>query len=289
MNLRFEALSLNLGGRQVLRNISGAFARGEVTVILGANGAGKTMLLSCLAGLRTPDSGELLLGERALGQWSARARARHIGLLPQQGMIHWDISVRALVALGRLPHHERWGRRRWGRGKLWGSAAAQTVQAGQVGQAVQTGQAADQAAIATAMQQSDCAHLAERRVQRLSGGERARVLLARLLAGEHDWLLADEPLANLDLAHQLDVIDCLGLAAKAGAGVVLVLHDLTHAARLADRLVIMKQGRILAAGPCRATLTPGILAEAFDIAVHITCDSDGLPVIVPMSRARLGA
>lgn len=255
MGLRFEQLSLTLRGRPVLTGASGAFAPGKVSVVLGANGAGKSTLLSCLAALRRADAGQVLLDERPLQAIPAQERARRIGLLPQQGDIHWNVNVRALVALGRLPHHGRWGR-----------------------------SAADEAAIDEAMALTDCSQFAARKAQRLSGGEQARVLLARVLAGKPEWVLADEPLASLDPAHQLDAINCFRAAAAAGAGVVLVLHDLTQAARIADHLIVMKGGGIIASGPAAEVLTPAVLEAAYGVRVHIGRDETGAPVLAPMAR-----
>lgn len=256
MDIRFDALSLTLRGRPILLDVSGYLQKGKVTVILGANGAGKSSLLSCLASLRTPDSGTVFLGDQPLASIPAEVRARRIGLLPQQADIHWEINVRALVALGRLPHQGRWGK-----------------------------SAGDDAAIAKAMAQTDCTQFADRKALRLSGGEQARVLLARVLAGEPDWVLADEPLANLDPAHQMDAVSCLKDVAQGGAGVVLVLHDLTQAVRIADHVIIMKAGRIQAAGTCAQVLTHDQLAEAFGVTVHINTDAQGAPIITPISRA----
>jgi iron complex transport system ATP-binding protein len=261
MDIRFDALSLTLRGRPVLRDVSGHLQKGKVTVILGANGAGKSTLLSCLAGLRIPSSGSVMLGDTPILEIPSDARARHIGLLPQQVDIHWEINVRALVALGRLPHQ--------GRLRKWSGESAD-----------------DTAAITKAMVQTDCTQFAERKALRLSGGEQARVLLARVLAGEPDWVLADEPLANLDPAHQMDAISCLKDVARAGAGVVLVLHDLTQAARIADHVIIMKQGRIQAAGSSAQALTHAQLAQAFGVSVHIGKDEHGAPIITPVGRAQ---
>lgn len=255
MALRFDHLSLSLRGRPVLRDVSGGFSPASVTVVLGANGAGKSTLLSCLAALRVSDSGAVTLGSKPVFTIPPMERARHIGLLPQQADIHWNINVRALVALGRLPHHGRWGR-----------------------------SAADEAAIDDAMAQTDCSQFAARKAQRLSGGEQARVLLARVLAGKPDWVLADEPLANLDPAHQLDAMACFRAAASGGAGVVLVLHDLTQAARIADHLIVMKEGGIIASGPAADVLTPAVLEAAYGVRVHIGQDGTGAPVIAPMAR-----
>lgn len=253
--LSFNDLSLSLRGRPVLRHVSGALSPGEVTVILGANGAGKSTLLACLAGLRLPDAGTVRLDGAALHAMPARDRAKIVGLLPQQADIHWNLDVRALVALGRLPHSGGWGT-----------------------------SPADQVAIDAALAETDTLHLSARKAQRLSGGEQARVLLARVLAGEPRWILADEPFASLDPAHQLDAAACLRRASDAGVGVALVLHDLTQAARLADRVIVMKDGAILAAGNVAQVMTAEVLERAYGVRVHAGHDDGGAPLIVPVAR-----
>lgn len=255
MDMTFDGVSLNLRGRQILDTITGKLSQGRVTVILGANGAGKSTLLSCLAGLRHPDSGRISIGGRDINALDRLERARMIGLLPQQGDIHWDVDVTALVSLGRMPHRGRWGM-----------------------------SAADHQAIDAAMAATDCTHLAKRKALRLSGGEQGRVLLARVLAGEPQWLLADEPLASLDPAHQLDVLDRLKQCARTGAGVAVVLHELTHAARIADDILVLKEGQVLAQGPRDQVLTPEILAKAYGVEVHIGLSPTGDMMVVPIRR-----
>ncbi len=255
MGLACSGLHLNLRGRPVLRGISARFEPGKVTVILGANGAGKSTLLACLSALREADAGAVTLDGTAIASIPAKDRARRIGLLPQKAEIHWDIDVRALVALGRIPHHGRWGEN-----------------------------AADRQAIDAAMAATDITHLSSRKAQRLSGGEQARALLARALAGQPAWLLADEPLANLDPAHQLDALSRLKACAAQGMGVVLVLHDLSHAARVADQVLLLKDGAVLAAGSPDTVLTAELLAQAFGITVHVGHGADGTRYIVPASR-----
>ena len=256
MDLRFENLALALRGRCVLAGVSGAIQGGAVTVILGANGAGKSSLLACLAGLRVADHGAVMLDDKPLAVLPPVERARLIGLLPQQADVHWNINVRTLVALGRLPHRGRWG----------------------LGPQ-------DEAAIDRAMAATDCLALASRKAQRLSGGEQARVLLARVLAGEPRWILADEPFASLDPAHQIDAAECLREAARQGAGVAVVLHDLTQAARLADRVIVMKAGEVIAAGTVAEVMTPLVLEAAYGVRVHCGQDGDGAPLIVPVGRS----
>lgn len=255
MDIAFDAVSVALRGRLVLNRMSGVLRHGRVTAILGPNGAGKSTLLSCLTGLRRPDSGQITLGARAIASLDRRERGRTIGLLPQHGDVHWDVSVQTLVALGRFPHRGGWGE-----------------------------SAHDAAAVTAAMAATDCTHLAERTVQRLSGGEQGRVLLARVLAGEPDWLLADEPLAGLDPAHQLDVLDRLKSVALNGAGVAIVLHDLTQTARIADDVIILNAGTVVAAGPRETALTKENIATAYGVDVHIGETSSGAPLIVPTCR-----
>lgn len=255
MDLRADHLSFERRGRRVLSDVSLRFLPGTISVIIGPNGAGKSTLLSCLAGLHIPSAGTVLIDDEPLHSLTGRARARRIGLLDQKADIHWNIEARALVALGRLPHQGRWGP-----------------------------DATDEAAIDAAMERTDCAHLARRPAQELSGGEQGRVLLARVLAGEPEWLLADEPLANLDPVHQLDAMTCLREVATGGVGVVMVLHDLTQAARIADQIIVLDDGAIAAAGAPDAVLTPDVLAKVFHVRVHVATGPDGKPILTPIAR-----
>ena len=253
--LRAESVSLQLGGACILDRVEAVFAPGRVTAVLGPNGAGKSTLLACLAGLRAPDAGCVSLDGTPVLDLDRRNRARRIGLLPQASEVAWDIDVRTLVGLGRFPHRARWG-----------------------------DTDADRTAIDDAMRATDTAAVAARGVASLSGGERARVLLARVLAGQPDWLLADEPLAHLDPAHALDVLDRLRDVARGGAGVIVVLHDLGHAARVADDVVLLRAGRVAAAGPTGDVLTPARIAATYGIAAAVELRADGLRSIVPLYR-----
>lgn len=196
-----------------VQDVSASLEPGTITAICGPNGAGKSTLLAALAGLLAPDSGEAHLNGQSLSAMASRERAQRIGYLPQDGEVAWDVNVRTLVALGRLPH---------------GDSAAAPVEG--------------------AMAALDLNHLVDRPVSQLSGGERARALLARVLAGVPEWVLADEPLAALDLAHQMRLISHLRTVADRGAGVVLVLHDLALAMNHADRVIVLDTGRIAADG-----------------------------------------
>jgi iron complex transport system ATP-binding protein len=253
--LEARDVSVSLGAgparRTVLSNASLAQRRGEITAIIGPNGAGKSTLLACLAGLRAPDSGAVTLAEVSLLRMAARERGQRIGFLPQVAEVNWDIDVATLVSLGRLPHQGRWGQ-----------------------------SATDEAAIASALEATDTAQFTSRVVSTLSGGERARALLARVLAGEPEFLLADEPLANLDPRHQFESLTLMRKVVERGAGVVLVLHDLAHAMRVADRVVMMDHGQIVADGAPDAVLTPERIAAVYRVTSHAVTLADGSPGLV---------
>jgi len=255
MELRIEAASVALGGRQVLDAIAADLAPGRITAILGPNGAGKSSLIKAMAGLIVPRGGTVTLDGRDVARIDPRERARLIGYLPQDGAAAWNIAAAELVALGRLPH----------RSPFAGASAE------------------DEAAVTRALAATETTHLASRAVNELSGGERARVLLARVLAGEPRWLLADEPLASLDPAHQLDILARLRGVADGGAGVVIVLHDLGHAASVADDVLLLKAGRVAAFGPVAEVLTEQRVAEVFEVKVRWV-DTDEGRMLVPVGR-----
>ncbi len=224
--------SLSLTNR--LNGITAQFRAGEVTAICGPNGAGKSTLLACLAGLLNADAGQVMLDGSALAALPAQQRARAIGYLPQSPEVAWDVSVETLVSLGRLP---------------WKDAPAPDAQA----------------AIDAAIAAMDLDAFRHRRVSRLSGGERARALMARVLATAPAWLLADEPLANLDLAHAAALVARLRQQADEGKGVVLVLHDLATAMNHADRVLVLNRGELAADGPPEQALSEAVIARVWDV------------------------
>lgn len=226
--MMLAAHDISLAGR--LEGVTLELRPGEVTAICGPNGAGKSSLIACLAGLLRPDSGRVTLGGEPLETFAAHHCAQQIGYLPQSGEIAWDVSVETLVALGRLP---------------WPGDGARAVEA--------------------ALAAMDLGDLRARPVSCLSGGERARVLLARVLAGEPAWLLADEPLAMLDLAHSQALLAMLRTEAQAGRGVAVVLHDLAAAMNRADRVVVLDSGRVVADGPPAQALTEAVLSEVWQV------------------------
>jgi iron complex transport system ATP-binding protein len=231
--LAAEGLSLMLGGRAVVDDVSLQLHAGQTVALVGPNGAGKSSLLRLLAGLREPDLGRVQLRGRPLGSWPSRQRAQQLAWLSQQGEADGDIAVQDVVGLGRLP-----------RAGLFGSLGAE-----------------DHAAVQQAMAETECEAFATRRLRDLSGGERQRVLLARALAVSAPVLLLDEPVTHLDAPHQRALMRSLALRARDGQAVMAVMHELTHALA-ADRLLVMHHGRLVADGPAA---DPGLRAALVDV------------------------
>lgn len=246
--LSCDGLTVRVGNRgdaaTLLHDVNLGLEAGDLLGIVGTNGAGKTTLLRALAGLAHPGAGRVLLSGRPLQDWPSDARARRLAYLPQGHVVHWPLPGREVVALGRLPH---------------GDAE----------------QAAGHAAISAAMQATDTQAFANTQVQALSGGERARLMLARVLAGEPAVILADEPLAALDAAHQLHMLALLRAQAQAGRAIALVLHDLALAARFCTRVVVLQQGRVVADGVPADVLNARLIADAFGVqAVRVLHDGE---------------
>jgi len=252
--LRAAGLTFERGGRRILDSIAVQFASGSVTAVLGPNGAGKSTLLSCMVGLLRPSHGAVDLDETPLVSLAADERARRIAFLPQIAEISWPVDVATLVALGRIPFRHR------------------------------ASDAENEAAVRRAMQATRTTQWSQRTVTSLSGGERARVLLARVLAGESAWILADEPFVGLDPAHQFEAADLLRSLATQGHGVVLTIHDLALAARIADRVVVLHHGRIVADGTPEAALTPPTLREVYGIDAQWVARERGTPLIAIHGR-----
>jgi iron complex transport system ATP-binding protein len=236
-----QGLSVSLGRRPVLGPIDLALRPGGLTVVVGPNGAGKSTLLRSLAGLIAPDRGSVALNGTALARLRVSERARTIAYLPQGGTIAWPLPVAQVVALGRLPHGE--------------TPEALPDRGRQ--------------AVAAALAQVGLEGFETRAATELSGGERARTLLARALAVEAAVLLADEPVAALDPRHQLVVLDVLRSRARLGGIVVAVMHDLALAARFADAIVLLEAGTIRAHGTPESVLTAARIAENFGIVARV--------------------
>jgi iron complex transport system ATP-binding protein len=241
LTITLESISVEIGGTNILNGISGSLKRGRVTALIGPNGAGKTTLLRAVLGLQPHHSGTINIDGVSASTLSTNERARRLAYLPQSGAPHWNISARELVGLGRLP---------------WRGTA-------------------QDAAVTAALTATDTLQFADRLINTLSGGERARVMLARVLAGESEWIFADEPLANLDPRHQRDVM--LRLKATAhdeGKGVVVVVHELSAAADIADDVVILKGGRLIG-----TTLDAATLEAAFEMPFDLIPHGNSIAVL----------
>jgi iron complex transport system ATP-binding protein len=241
-------LSLSLGGQAILKQVDLTVAKGEMLGLIGPNGAGKTTLLRILAGLVIPDEGSLQLEEQPYHALDAQFRAKKIAYLSQNGTAHWPLTVERLIELGRIPHLGSW----------------------------QEPNQHDMAIISDIMQQTDTLHLKARTFDTLSGGERARVLLARAMVSEPEILLADEPVAALDPAHQLDVMALLQNHCKKGGSVVVILHDLSLASHYCHRLQLILNGAVIAVGAASEVLTEKNLKQAYQITARTSHSSSTL-------------
>jgi iron complex transport system ATP-binding protein len=251
MRLEVRSLTVDLGARRALEGIDLSPAPGRLTALIGPNGAGKTTLLRAMAGLARPVAGGVVLNAASLARMRASERAKAVAYLPQGGAVAWPLPVVNVVALGRLPH----------------------------GEEPDNLPPSGREAVATALRSVGLEGFEDRPATSLSGGERTRMLLARALATQAPVLLADEPVAALDPRHQLIVLEVLRARARAGATVVAVLHDLNLAARFADDIVLLEQGKIVASGPPEAVLTEARLASGFGIRARVARDADGLSVV----------
>lgn len=251
-----EGLSVRRGDRTALADVGFAARPGEFLVALGPNGAGKSTLLRALAGLQ-PHAGQIRLGGVDLAAIAPRARARRVAWLAQEGAAHWPLPARDIVALGRTP---------------FGAPGAQLS-------------GADAEAVERAMAACDVLGFADRPVAELSGGERARVLLARALAVEADLLLVDEPVAALDPAHRLMVMARLADVARAGRIVIAVLHDVGLALRAAGRLLLIDAGRLAADRPVAGAFADDALDRVFGVRfTHARQDGELLVAAAPAPR-----
>lgn len=250
MRVAVDAIDWGVKDVTILHDVSAEFPSGSVTGLIGPNGSGKTSLLHVVAGLRKPAAGRVEIDGEDVHAWPGRVRARRIALLEQHASTTLDLSVRQVVELGRIPHRGRWpGRLDEGRS--------------QVEDALRLGRVVD---------------LADRRWQTLSGGERQRVQLARALAQEPSLLMLDEPTNHLDLRHQ---ITFLSTVRDLGITTVAALHDLDLAAAFCDRLVVMRGGHVVAAGPVEDVLSVDLVHEVYGVRTTISRhpDADRLHVV----------
>ncbi|WP_020667834.1 ABC transporter ATP-binding protein [Amycolatopsis nigrescens] len=243
-HLRAEGLACAIGGRTIVSAVEFGVTRGETIGIVGPNGSGKSTLLRVLAGIRRPAAGRVLLDGEPLHLLGARRRARLVAMVGQEEELPSDLLAGELVALGLTPYRPPWA----GGGRR------------------------ERDAVAKALAAVDLAGMADRPVDRLSGGERRRVLLARGLAQRTPLLLLDEPTNHLDVSHQLRLME---LVRGLGRTVVLALHDLALAATTCDRVLVLHEGRARAPAAPRDALAPGVVGDVFGV--------DAVPVTHPVT------
>jgi iron complex transport system ATP-binding protein len=246
-----RAVSVELGGSSILRGTDLDVRAGEVVALIGPNGAGKSTLLGAMAGDVRCDGAVTLRGAE-LATWSPAEIAMRRAVLPQQFMVTFPFTALDVVQMGRAP---------WARTPL---------------------AELDDVSVTAALDETDTRHLAHRHYPTLSGGERARVALARVLAQQTQLLLLDEPTAALDLHHQELVLDVARARAASGSGVVVVLHDLGVAARHADRIVLLSRGSVVADGPPARVLDPELLSRVYEHGVEVVPHpTTGTLLVVP--------
>ena len=250
--IELTSVGLALDGRAILKNVSLQVFPGEVLALVGPNGAGKSSLLSVMSGDVQATTGRALLQGRDVSKYRVDEAARQRSVLMQSNEVSFPFTVAEIVEMGRAP----WART--------------------------TSLADDNKAIAEALEKADVEHLVERRFNQLSGGERARVSLARVLAQRTPVVLLDEPTAALDLKHQESVMKTVREIAGQGRAVVVVVHDLSVAAGYADRVAMVVEGKIAAVGSPREVITAKRVSEVYGVAVDIeTVGSPARPVILP--------
>ncbi len=251
--LRVERVGIQASSRWLVRDVSFTLERGEVLAILGPNGAGKSTLLAALAGDITPAEGRILLGDRLLASYKAIDLAQRRAVLPQQTFVQFAFTAREIVEMGR---------------------------------AAIDPERVDRAVIDRVLRETEAYDMQHRVFPTLSVGEQSRVSLARVLAQETPVLLLDEPTAALDLRHQQLVMELARQMAERGAALAVVLHDLNLASAYADRILLLREGRLAALGSPRETLTEPLLSDIFGCRVSVMPHPDtGLPLVLPMTGA----
>lgn len=251
-----EAVTLGYGDRVVVDGLSLTITPGVVTTVIGPNGCGKSTLLRSLGRLLRPREGRVLLDGKAISTMKTKDVARIVGVLPQSPVAPEGLTVADLVTRGRHPH-QSWFRQ-------WSGT--------------------DESEVTTALEQTGITDLADRALDELSGGQRQRAWISMALAQGTDILLLDEPTTYLDLAHSIEVLDLVDrLHADLGRTVVMVLHDLNLAIRYSDQLVVMHDGRVVAAGAPDEVVSVALLREVFDLDATVLEDPvSGRPMIVPI-------
>ncbi len=243
--IRLSNVSVKIDEACLVDDVSITIGTKELVALVGPNGAGKTSLLRCLVGLVAPSAGDALINGAPAAAMAPADRARAAAYLPQTRPLAWPLKVRDIVALGRYAHGGP------------------------------TGRLGTQDAKAVARALADCGldSLAGRRADGLSGGELARVHVARAFAAGAPMIIADEPVAALDPRHQFSVLDLFRRHVDAGGGALVVLHDLSLAARFADRIIVMEDGAVTADGPPPEALTPARIEAAFGVRARVDMEA----------------
>ena len=236
-----------------LDNVEMVIRPGQITGIVGPNGAGKTTLLKMLAGLLKPVSGNIELDKRSLFEIEHAQRALRIAYLEQHSFVHWPLSVRQLIELGRFPH------------RFNPKSSAEM----------------DKRVIDKVIEQVGVSNLVDRQFNTLSGGERARVIIARAIAVQADYLLVDEPIASLDMKFQLEVMNLLAQQASTNTAVCVIVHDLNLAAAYCDCLYLLDKGKIVSHGAPETVLTNDTISLIFGIDVNVN-ENQGIIQINPV-------
>jgi iron complex transport system ATP-binding protein len=258
-SLEFCSVSLRLGDRQILDDVTFNLEAGQVVGLVGPNGAGKSTLVRAATRVLEPDGGEIRFGGEALAGLSRRELARGIATVPQDTQIAYPFSALEIVLMGRAPHQPLLGFDR----------------------------PIDLEHARRAMDRLGIGDLADRSMQKLSGGESQLVMFARALAQEPEILLLDEPTAFLDLRHRIELLSAVREEAEGGAAALVVSHDLGLVARVSDRLVLLARGEVIAQGPPAEVLRPEFLERAFGIEADVIRAPDGSPLVVPrLDRSR---
>lgn len=252
--MQMEDVTLGYDKAPIISDLSTAIPAGSFTVIIGPNACGKSTLLRGLSRLLSPASGQVILDGRDISTLASKEIAKRLGLLPQSAIAPDGITVADLVARGRFPHQ--------GLLRQWSTV--------------------DEKAVHDALDATGLRELAPRRVDELSGGQRQRVWVAMVLAQQTELLLLDEPTTFLDIAHQVELMELFAHLNRQGRTVVAVLHDLNQAARYADHIIAMRDGRILAAGPPREVVTSARVEEIYGLPNVVIPDPiTGGPLVVP--------
>lgn len=251
--MSMQDVTIKRGQSLLLDSVSCAIEPGKLTVVLGPNGAGKTSLLRCLSGELAPDNGHVILQDKVLADWQPAQLAKHLAVLPQHSSLNFPFLVSEVVALGRIPH----------------SAGAKRD--GQI--------------VAQMLEALDIAHLAQRDYTHLSGGEKQRVQLARVLSqiwddAQHSMLLLDEPSNFLDLSHQRATMQLIASLTQRGASVLTVLHDFNLAARHADTILVVAKGKVVCEGAPLDVITAALMRDVFNVNARVFIEEEhGFPVV----------